>query len=295
MIAISDVESTTVSRERRRVALAAKEELSGEVRQQFGILSKKVDFITNLLHTDLVARVSRLESLVVCGPSLGPTVDEVLSEMLTKQKEELGLPVVPAFPCRARVHPPQKPADLQCSQHKDHEGNNDSELGKSLVLPGSQRMDFEGNDSTQSGKSPGLPGSQRTDFEGDDNNASNISLGSQGFQHTDVGGKDTPKSGMSLGLQGSQHTHFKGGNGNESGKPLGLLGLQHTHVEGAMDEGIVIEGAMNEGAMNESAMNEGGQKDEAMVLSPEHALLLEHFTRMMRRREPGLTYARDMR
>lgn len=85
----SDVESATVSRERRRVASAAKvvvEELSVDVRQQFDILSKKVDFTTNFLHTDLVARVSRLESLVVCGPSLGPTVGEVPSEMLTRQK-----------------------------------------------------------------------------------------------------------------------------------------------------------------------------------------------------------------
>ena len=89
---------------------------------------------------------------------------------------------------------------------------------------------------------------------------------------------------MSLGLQGSQHTDFKGDDGNESGKPLGLLGSQHTHVEGAMNEGIV-----NEGAINESAMIEGEQKDEATVLSPEHALLLEHSARMMRRsdRENG--------
>ena len=81
-------ESSTASRERRRVALAAKvavQELSSEVREQFGALLRKFDLVALSLQTDLMDRISRLETLTVCGSPLEPSVNEVLNEMLLKK------------------------------------------------------------------------------------------------------------------------------------------------------------------------------------------------------------------
>ena len=81
-------ESSTASRERRRVALAAKvavQELSSEVREQFGALFRKLDLVAQSLQTDLMDRISRLETLTVCGSPLEPSVNEVLNEMLLKK------------------------------------------------------------------------------------------------------------------------------------------------------------------------------------------------------------------
>ena len=94
----SESESSTASRERRRVALAAKvavKELSGEMCQQFDALFQKFDRLANMLQDGLGHRVSRLETLMVCSTPLRPSVDEVLSEMLFKKKEVYELDLIP--------------------------------------------------------------------------------------------------------------------------------------------------------------------------------------------------------
>ena len=85
----SDCESSTISRERRRVALAAKvavQELTREFRQYFEIMFDKLECLAGYMQENLDSRLSRLETLFVCSPNAGPSVDDVLSEMLSKQK-----------------------------------------------------------------------------------------------------------------------------------------------------------------------------------------------------------------
>ena len=92
-LSYSEGESSTVSRERRRVALAAKE-VAAQVSEM--VLARSVSIETKLEHLllnfpgDAEARLERLETLTVCSPS----VDEVLPEMLQRK----GIPDIP-FAC----------------------------------------------------------------------------------------------------------------------------------------------------------------------------------------------------
>ena len=104
----SDAETATVSRERRRVAVAAREviaALSEMIMNRFDALEAKVDILgkhhrpletraheTNLPHRlltineDLSARMSRLEALITIYPENAPSVDEVLNELLERKR-----------------------------------------------------------------------------------------------------------------------------------------------------------------------------------------------------------------
>jgi len=129
----SDVESATASRERRRVALAAKvaiDELTGRINEQFEMMATKQNLIMSLLQENLIGRISRLETLSLCGSTLSPSVDEVLNEMLSKKKmaESIKhtLPEVPTFPILSRkshlrVQASNKaPSDLQLASCTEH-------------------------------------------------------------------------------------------------------------------------------------------------------------------------------
>ena len=97
---VSEPESATVSRERRRVALAVKEsvdQLSQNLMARLSTIEEKLDNSIRQ-HADILERrITRLEVLSVCNPS----VDEVLDEMLHKKRcrhHEVALPSVPPFP-----------------------------------------------------------------------------------------------------------------------------------------------------------------------------------------------------
>lgn len=86
-LAHSDVESSTASRERRRVAVAVREMMAiwkSEFESQLLAMSSKLDYLIELAATDAESRISRLEALVVC---MEPAVDEVLSELLRQKSE----------------------------------------------------------------------------------------------------------------------------------------------------------------------------------------------------------------
>ena len=81
----SDPESATVSRERRRVALAARvtaEQVSQALVSRLTTIEYKLDQLLNQHGESLEGRVARLEVLAVCDPN----VDEVLEEMFAKRE-----------------------------------------------------------------------------------------------------------------------------------------------------------------------------------------------------------------
>ena len=87
----SDCESSTASRERRRVALAAKvavQELSGDIHQYFEVMFDKFESLFGYMQDNIDSRLSRLETLFVCSPNAAPSVDDVLSQMLLKRRSE---------------------------------------------------------------------------------------------------------------------------------------------------------------------------------------------------------------
>ena len=45
-----------------------------------------------MMRSDVNSRLSRLEALTVCGPALKPSVDEVLDEILVKQRDANHIP-----------------------------------------------------------------------------------------------------------------------------------------------------------------------------------------------------------
>ena len=97
----SDVETATVSRERRRVALVAPDmfksrfdALETRLDELYGQFPKKAHVCEEQwLHGNfavmdaLAARTCRLEALVIASPSLAPSVDEVLDELLYRKVE----------------------------------------------------------------------------------------------------------------------------------------------------------------------------------------------------------------
>ena len=98
-LAASDGESSTASRERRRVAVVAREvtqALICEFSHRMGALEEKLDGIMAIM-TDtslqvearfpLQSRVDRLETLFAISPQMSPCVDEVLSEIISRKKE----------------------------------------------------------------------------------------------------------------------------------------------------------------------------------------------------------------
>lgn len=89
----SDGETPTVSRERRRFAVAAREvtaALSDMIMSRFDALEAKTYAMETQLHSGLssqecpicldglAARVCRVEALITISPSYAPSVDEVL-------------------------------------------------------------------------------------------------------------------------------------------------------------------------------------------------------------------------
>ena len=92
---LSDGETATVSRERRRVALAARaavEAVSEDLTSNFIVLESKVNHILDLLVNEKVhrdeqtqERIHRLETLLVLSPAVGPSVDEVLTQMMERK------------------------------------------------------------------------------------------------------------------------------------------------------------------------------------------------------------------
>jgi hypothetical protein len=92
-LAVSDSESSTVSRERRRVALAAREvaaALMFEFTNRFEALEAKMDKLFSHLTASqslLSDRVCRLEALYACT---SPSVEEVLDETLKRAKKKVG-------------------------------------------------------------------------------------------------------------------------------------------------------------------------------------------------------------
>ena len=97
---LSDTETITVSRERRRFAMAAREvssrlhEIIGEQEHAIKSLHTKVDQLSSMLgdsvlhmqRDDMRYRIDRLELLTVCSPNAHPTVDQVLSEAVVRKK-----------------------------------------------------------------------------------------------------------------------------------------------------------------------------------------------------------------
>ena len=96
-LSTSDGESSTASRERRRVAVVAREVTSvlmDKFYQRMDTLDEKLDrviaslangpFHDELRHP-LCSRVDRLETLLTIGSEMSPSVDEVLSEMLHRR------------------------------------------------------------------------------------------------------------------------------------------------------------------------------------------------------------------
>ena len=98
----SEPESATASRERRRVALAAKvsvDQLAEALAIQLNTIETKLDRALNSHNcNNLEHRVARLEVLSVCSPS----ADEVLDQMFEKRKADQasvgGFPCIPPFP-----------------------------------------------------------------------------------------------------------------------------------------------------------------------------------------------------
>ena len=104
-VSSSGPESSTISQERRRVALAARETTSalmGEFSDKFNALESKVDALlasqavasrvpheledtSQTIVDGVCAKIDRLEALFMVSPMMGPSVDEVLN-MLWKQK-----------------------------------------------------------------------------------------------------------------------------------------------------------------------------------------------------------------
>ena len=81
----SDAETATVSRERRRVALAAKvvvDHASELLTSRLTAIETKMGQLMSMMSADLESRIARLETLAVCSPS----VDAVLDEMIQKGK-----------------------------------------------------------------------------------------------------------------------------------------------------------------------------------------------------------------
>ena len=114
---LSDGETATVSRERRRVALAARaavEAVSEDLASKFLALESKVNHILDLLVNEKVhrdeqtqERIHRLETLLVLSPAVGPSVDEVLTQMMERKTFPLVLE-----PEMASRHVPATVAEL---------------------------------------------------------------------------------------------------------------------------------------------------------------------------------------
>ena len=79
-------ETATASRERRRVTLAVKvavEEVTRLISTRFDTIEQKLNKV--LENESLLSRINRLEVLLVASPVLGPSVGEVLSELLRRK------------------------------------------------------------------------------------------------------------------------------------------------------------------------------------------------------------------
>ena len=82
-LSLSDGETSTVSRERRRVAMAAREvvgAITEHITKRFeGIENKLKIIIDAIAGHDVLRRIDRLETLFVCTD---PSVDDVLEQVL---------------------------------------------------------------------------------------------------------------------------------------------------------------------------------------------------------------------
>jgi hypothetical protein len=100
----SEPETSSVSRERRRVALAAKvtvEQLTQVLVSRLDVIESKLDRIIAFNPERSEARIARLEILSVCSPSVDEVLEELIHKKRTLRHDDVELPVVPAFPCRA--------------------------------------------------------------------------------------------------------------------------------------------------------------------------------------------------
>ena len=88
-LSLSEPETATASRERRRVTLATKvavEEVTRMLSTRFDIIEQKLDKVVE--DAALLSRVNRLEVLLGASPSVGPSLDVVLSKMLQRAQND---------------------------------------------------------------------------------------------------------------------------------------------------------------------------------------------------------------
>ena len=89
--ASSDVESSTVSRERRRITLAVKvaiAELADKFSSRLSTLESKLDTLLEVIPDCGEASLTRLETLMVCSPSADAVLEEMLCQRNCKQPDE---------------------------------------------------------------------------------------------------------------------------------------------------------------------------------------------------------------
>ena len=102
-LAHSEGETSTASRERRRVALAAKsavDQLNESLLSRLRCLEDKLDLVLAGLPSDGEVRLTRLETITLC---CNPTVDDVLDDMFRRSKSVSCQPAEELSPERAAV------------------------------------------------------------------------------------------------------------------------------------------------------------------------------------------------